>query len=205
MLVHDADGYQPVEWLTRADSVTCNQDRGFVVDARDDGARLRVTAHAEDGYAAYPVTRAGVPVGTCPDCDGSFVRADGSVLCLGCGDRYGLPAGASIREERCECGLPTMRVERGEPISVCLDRDCDSLDRAVTERFDREWDCPDCGSDLRIIRRGGLLAGCDAYPDCDRAFSIPAGTIVDRCDCGLPVFDVGSRKRCLDARCDRFE
>ena len=205
VLVHDADGYQPVAWLTRASSVSCRRDGEFTIDARDGDARLRVAAHVEDGYAAYPVTPAGIPVGSCPDCGGAFVRANGAVTCLECAARYGLPAGASIHEELCECGLPRMRVERGEPLDVCIDRDCDPLEHVVAERFDRAWECPECSSDLRILQRGGLLAGCDTYPECEPAFSIPAGTIVDECACGLPVFDVGSGRRCLDARCDHSD
>lgn len=92
-------------------------------------ARLRVTAHSEDGYAAYPVTRAGRPVG----------------------------------------------------------------------------DCPDCGADLRVLKRGGLLVGCDAYPDCEVSYSLPHGTVVGDCSCGLPVFELASGRRCLDSSCDHHE
>ena len=73
----------------------------------------------------------------------------------------------------------------------------------MREAFDRAWDCPDCGSDLRIVRRGGLLAGCDAYPDCETAFAVPEGVVAGACDCGLPSFAVGDDVRCLDAACER--
>ena len=205
VLVHDADGYQPVAWLTRADSVTCARDRGFSVTARSGEETLRVVGHSEDGYASYPATEAGVPVGSCPDCGRSLVRASGAVSCLGCGNRYGLPAGASIRSEHCECGLPRLRAERGLPFDICMDRDCESLDAAVREEFDRAWDCPECGDDLRVLRRGGLIAGCDSYPDCETGFSIPAGTIVGTCGCDLPLFETPTGRRCLDATCEASE
>ena len=96
-----------------------------------------------------------------------------------------------------------MRVERGSAFEVCLDRSCESLDERVRAAHDREWDCPDCGADLRILRRGGLIAGCERYPDCETGFAIPAGTVVDGCDCGLPVFETASGRRCLDAGCQR--
>ncbi|AGN02193.1 hypothetical protein L593_11240 [Salinarchaeum sp. Harcht-Bsk1] len=256
VLVHDADGYQPVAWLTRAEAVSCSRaseggrptaprtitgrptrdvsggnpaggretndahaaapgtgggtpvgdsieaGAAFTVDARDGDERLRVVAHTEDGYASYPTTRAGHPVGECPDCEGTLVRSGRSVSCIGCGDRFGLPDGATVRRERCSCGLPRLRVERGAPLDVCLDRDCDPLLDAVEERFDREWDCPECGADLRVIQRGGLLLGCDAYPDCETSFGIPTGTVVDDCACGLPVFELASGRRCLDSACE---
>jgi DNA topoisomerase-1 len=98
-----------------------------------------------------------------------------------------------------------MRVERGAVFEVCVDRSCESLDDAVRERFDGAWSCPDCGSSLRILRRSGpLLAGCDAYPACETAFSVPAGVVVDTCDCGLPVFETATGRRCLDGTCDRY-
>jgi len=203
VLVHDADGYQPVAWLTRADAVACSRDGDFAVDARAGNQRLRVVAHAEDGFARYPATEAGTPVGDCPDCGDRLVRTGGAVTCLGCGDRYGLPTGATVTDDRCDCGLPRLRVERGQPFDVCLDRDCDPLDAAVKATFDRAWDCPDCGDDLRILRRGGLLAGCDSYPDCEASFSLPAGTVVGDCACGLPLFETGGGRRCLDGTCER--
>jgi DNA topoisomerase-1 len=202
VLVHDADGYQPVAWLTRADAVTVEAGDGFGLTARLDDRRLRVTADAVD-RATHPVTPAGVPVGTHPDTGGPLVRVDGAVLALDSGTRYPLVAGATVRDDACpDCGLPRMAVDRGDTFEVCLDRDCESLDEAVRERFDRAWTCPDCGADLRIIRRRGrLLAGCDAYPDCETAFTVPAGVIVGDCDCGLPMFETATGRRCLDGTC----
>ncbi|MFT4890026.1 MAG: DNA topoisomerase-1 [Halobacteriales archaeon] len=202
VLVHDAEGYQPVAWLTRAESVACERDAGRIV-ARNGEERLRVLVHDEDGFARYRTSSAGVPVGKCPACGDELVREGGAVACIGCGDRYGLPARATVRDDRCDCGLPRIRVERGVPLDLCLDRSCEPLVEAVAEEFDRVWSCPDCGSDLRILRRGGLLVGCDAYPDCDVSYSFPAGVVVDTCECGLPVFRTPSGRRCLDATCER--
>jgi len=199
VLVHDADGYQPVAWLTRAESVQFVDGR---LDARDGDRRLRVEVHDEHGSARHPVSPAGVPVGDCPACAGALVLASGVVRCLDCGDRYSVPRDAAVLDETCPvCGLPRMRAERGEAFEVCIDRACESLDERVTEAFDREWDCPDCGSDLRVLRRGGLIAGCERYPDCDTGFGIPSGVVDGACDCGLPVFETPTGRRCLDAGC----
>jgi DNA topoisomerase-1 len=208
VLVHDADGYQPVAWLTRPDALTIETaGEGFGITARTDEQVLRVFAHAVAGRGDYPVTEAGIPVGECPDCGGPLLRGGGGVSCLDCEAAYSLAAGATVLDRTCpDCGLPTMRVERGATFEVCVDRRCDPLDDAVRERFDGVWTCPDCGSDLRIVRRRGrLLAGCGAYPDCETAFSLPAGVVVGDCDCGLPVFETATGRRCLDGTCDDFE
>jgi DNA topoisomerase-1 len=200
VLVHDADGYQPVAWLTRPESVRI--DDGVVI-ARDGDELLRVVTHDAHGNARYPVSEAGVPVGDCPDCPGTLVRSNGAVRCAGCSDRYGLPGDATITGGRCrDCRLPTIRTERGQAFELCLDRECDSLDDRVTDASDREWDCPDCDGDLRIVRKGGLFAGCEYHPDCETAFAIPTGVVVDTCACGLPLFETGSGRRCLDATCE---
>ncbi|WP_136717073.1 endonuclease NucS domain-containing protein [Halorientalis salina] len=198
VLVHDSDGYQPVAWLTRADSVSL---RDGTLTATDGDQRLRVETHEEYGSASYPTSPAGVPVGDCPGCDGRLVRADGAVRCLGCDTRHGIPRDATVLDESCECGHPRMRVARGRAFEVCIDRDCESLDEAVKAAYDREWSCPHCDGDLRILRRGGLLAGCEHYPDCDTGWGIPAGTVVGECDCGLPRFETGTGERCLDSGC----
>jgi len=205
VLVHDSDGYQPVAWLTRAASVLCSRDGGFSVDARDGRERLRVLAHREDGFASYPATAAGVPVGQCQSCDGTLVRSRGTVVCIDCGDQYGLPAGATVRGEHCSCGLPRLRVERGVSLDVCLDHDCEPLVEAVAAEFDREWNCPSCDAPLRVLERGGVLVGCDSYPDCETSFSMPTGTIVGPCDCGLPVFETASGRRCLNTDCEQYD
>lgn len=220
VLVHDADGYQPVAWLTRLEALTVESDPVRVVardgcesnDSQanqkseisgDGGQRLRVTVHDEYALSSVPASAAGTPVGTCPGCGGSLVRTKGGVVCVDCDVRYGLPGDASVLDEMCDCGLPRIRAERGAEFEVCLDRDCESLDDAVREAFGRAWDCPDCGDDLRVIRRGGLLAGCDACPDCETAFSFPRGVVAGTCDCGLPAFRTAMGSvRCLDATCE---
>ena len=197
-LVHDAAGYQPVAWLTRPESVTVEPD---AVTAADGDQHLSVSIHDTHARGRYPTTDAGVPVGECP-CGGQFVRARGAVTCPECGDRYGLPTGAAVTDEHCsECGLPRLRAERGATFVVCLDWDCESLDERVRRAFDREWDCPDCGADLRVLRRGGLVLGCDRYPDCETAFAFPEGVHDGTCACGLPAFESSSGRRCLDATC----
>ncbi|MEF8883041.1 MAG: hypothetical protein V5A34_11025, partial [Halapricum sp.] len=55
-----------------------------------------------------------------------------------------------------------------------------------------------------VLRRGGLLAGCEHYPDCDTGFAFPAGTVVGECDCGLPLFETSTGQRCLDATCQAW-
>jgi DNA topoisomerase-1 len=208
-LVHDAAGYQPAAWLTRPDDLTVTDDGdGFRVVAGDGERRLTVESHAVAGRATLPVSPAGVPVGESPpahpEATGPLVRVDGAVVALDSGARYPLVAGATTLDATCpDCGLPLMRAERGAAFEVCVDRSCESLDDAVRDRFDRVWTCPDCGDDLRVVRRRGrLLAGCDGYPDCETAFSIPAGVVVEDCDCGLPVFETATGRRCLDGTCD---
>jgi DNA topoisomerase-1 len=205
VLVHDADGYQPVAWLTRPDSLSVEEDAsGFGLTARAGEQTLRVVSHAVAGRATYPVSEAGVPVGHHPETGEPLVRAGRSVVGLDSGVRYPLVAGARVLEETCDdCGLPLMRAERGAVFEVCVDRSCEPLDDAVRERFDGAWPCPDCGSPLRLLRRSGrLVAGCDDYPACETAFSVPAGVVVDGCDCGLPVFETATGRRCLDGACD---
>jgi DNA topoisomerase-1 len=203
VLVHDADGYQPVAWLTRPAELSVTTDPLWVV-ATDGDESLQIEAAGEDdgdlALRDHDVSRAGIPVGDCR-CGGHLVRAVGEVVCLDCEAVFGLPSGASVTDETCDCGLPKFRADRGETFELCLDYDCGSLTDAVTERFDREWDCPECGSALEVLRRGGLIAGCAAYPDCETGFSIPDGCIVEECDCGLPVFETASGRRCLDATC----
>jgi len=210
VLVHDADGYQPVAWLTRAEHV---QFVDGVLDASDGDQRLRVEVHEEHGSARHPVSRAGVPVGDCPDCDGTadrdgtLVLARGTVTCHDCERDYSVPRDVAVLDDTCEdCGLPLMRAERGEVFDLCLDRDCESLDEQVRAAFDRAWDCPEtgCDGDLRILRRGGLIAGCEQYPDCDTGFGLPGGVLDGTCDCGLPAFETPTGRRCLDAACDRL-
>jgi len=203
-LVHDADGYQPVAWLTRPDSVVVESDGdGFSITARDGTRRLRVVAEEATAGRALPVTEAGIPVGTCPGDDGRLVRSRGDVVCLDCEERWGLPAGASVTDGVCDdCGLPKIRVERGEPFHLCLDPACDPMEAAVSDRFDRVWDCPDCGGELLVnAAPGRVYLGCENDPDCETTFSFPSGVVVDECDCGLPVFETATGRDCLNGSC----
>ena len=198
VLVHDADGYQPVAWLTRPESVTVSEGR---VTATDGNQRLDVEIHERYAHGHYPTSDAGIPVGECPDSEQTLVRTRDTVSCPG-GESYGLPAHATVLDETCaDCGLPRIRVSRGETFTLCLDRACDSLDERVRARFDREWDCPDCGGALRVLRRGGLILGCEHYPDCDTGYAFPSGTHEDTCECGLPIFETATGRRCLDSSC----
>lgn len=199
VLVHDADGYQPVAWLTRPESVTVTDDR---VTATDGDQQLVVDIDDANHQHTVAMTEAGTPMGNCPDCGRTLVRTRGSVSCPDCGN-YSLPAKATVREEVCtDCGLPMMQVDRGEPFNLCIDRDCESLDARVKDTFDRTWDCPDCGGDLRVLRRGGLILGCEQYPDCETGFAFPGGSHVGTCSCGLPMFEISGSQRCLDSTCE---
>jgi DNA topoisomerase-1 len=199
VLVHDAAGYQPVAWLTRPETSTVAGDPP-TVEARDGDARLRVLFHETSVDARVPVSAAGTVAGPCP-CGGALVERSGALACTDCDREHGLPAGATTLDERCDCGLPRVEVTRGTRFAVCADRTCDPLDAAVRDRFDRDFDCPDCGDDLRVVRAGGLYLGCDAYPDCETAFAVPEAERDGTCACGLPTFE----GRCLDRACERAD
>lgn len=200
VLIHDVEGYQPAAWLTRPEALIVTRDP-LTIDAKDGDRTLRAVFHDVTTEAVVPASPAGVPVGTHPD-GGPLVRARGAVVDVTTGERWPLPPDATVTETACDdCDLPTFTVERGAAFEVCIDRGCDSLDDRVRAAFDRAWSCPECGDDLRVLRRGGLIAGCDAYPDCDVGFAVPRGVVAGTCDCGLPVFDLGNRVRCLDTAC----
>lgn len=201
VLVHDRDGYRPVAWLTRAEAVAERADPPGLEAVADD-RRLRVTCHAVTTDERVPASPAGTPVEDCPACQGTLIRSPGAVTCLGCDAAYRIPRDAALTGGQCpDCGLPEMRVERGAPFVLCVDRGCSSIDAAVAERFDGTWNCPACNGALRIIRRDGLLAGCENYPACEVAFAFPTGVVSGSCDCGLPAFATGGGTRCLDATC----
>jgi DNA topoisomerase-1 len=197
VLVHDAEGYQPVAWLSRADRVAIGDDG---LRAWCDDAFLAVSVHDRYGGGRFPTGTAGTPVAPCPDCDETFVRASGRVSCVECDATYGLPGDATVLESTCEdCGRPEIAVERGQRFEVCLDPGCDPLEAAVAAAFDRVWSCPDCGEDLRVRRRGGLLLGCEAYPECEWSRSFPRETFDGECACGLPTVSEG----CVNEQCER--
>ncbi len=203
-LVHDADGYQPVAWLTRPDSVVVEGDgAGFSVTARDGARRLRIVTDSATASRALPITEAGVQVGTCPDDGGVLVRSRGDVVCLDCEARWGLPAGASVTDATCaDCGLPKIRVERGEPFHLCLDPSCDPMEAAVSDRFDRAWNCPDCDGELTVeFAPGRVYLACEHETACGTTLSIPSGVAVDECGCGLPIFETPTGRSCLDGNC----
>ncbi len=197
VLVHDAEGYQPVAWITRADRVAVSDDG---LRAWRDDALLSVSVADRYGGLRSPTGRAGAPVADCPDCEEILIRASGRVSCVGCDGNYGLPGDARLRDSTCDdCGLPEIAVERGQRFEICLDPGCEPLEDTVAAAFDRVWSCPDCGEDLRVRRRGGLLLGCEAYPDCEWSRSIPHEPFDDECPCGLPTLSDG----CLNEQCER--
>ncbi|MFB6271148.1 MAG: DUF91 domain-containing protein [Halobacterium sp.] len=198
VLVHDADGYQPAAWLTRAGVVRYTRDaRGFRIDAADGDERLVVESATEHGDAHYPASPAGPPVGSC-DCGGTLVRDGGRVVCVDCRDSYAIPRDAAVVDDECpDCGLPRIRVERGGEIVACLDRDCGPIADAVSDRFDGAWTCR-CGAPLEIESERGLHAAC---PDCGARHRLPVGTVADDCDCGLPRFQTRDGRQCLDSDC----
>lgn len=202
VLVHDVDGYQPVAWLTRPEDLSVTTDPLWVVASDgDESLRIEAAEGSTLGLQEHGVSVAGIPVGDCC-CGGPLVRTNDTVVCLDCDERFSLPQGAHVTDGCCECGLPTFRVDRGDTFELCLDYECGSLLNAVADRFDGEWDCPNCDGALDVIRRGTLMAGCEHYPDCETGFAIPDGNLLGDCDCGLPLFDTGDGNRCLDATCE---
>lgn len=202
VLVHDIEGYRPVAWMTRAETVSIDDEEG-ILTAVDGDQWLRIDLKHEQSDRQFAGSKAGEPVSTCITCRSPLVDAGNSVHCVGCDEQYGLPRGASLLDERCECGLPRMRVVRGDQFELCIDRSCEPLQEVVSERFDGRWECPDaqCDGRLRIIHRGGLMIACDAYPDCNEQYSMPIGTVENTCGCGLPRFRINGSSQCLDSSC----
>ncbi len=202
VLVHDVSGYKPVAWITRGDSVSTDRDTN-VITAVDGDHWLRIDVEQSIIDRQFPGSPAGEPTTNCPDCGGPLVVRRDEIHCIACHERYGLPSDAMLIDEKCSCGLPKMRVDRGETFELCVDRTCEPLDERIADRFDGVWDCPetDCDGSLRVLRRGGLLLGCDQYPDCETAFRFPAGTLSGNCTCGLPRFSRDGESHCLDVSC----
>ncbi|ERH13201.1 MAG: Zn-finger domain associated with topoisomerase type I, partial [halophilic archaeon J07HB67] len=171
VLVHDADGYQPVAWLTRPGEVWVDESPdddtagGVELVAVDGDERLAARFDPEPTVDRHVVTAAGTPTGTC-HCGGELVATSGEVCCLDCEASYAVPRGGEVVDATCEaCGLPELSVERGEQFRVCLDRDCRPLAVAVASALDGRVDCPDCGAPLRVeTHRGRQFLGCDDYP-----------------------------------------
>lgn len=213
VLVHDSDGYSPVAWLTRPASLAIEQSDDTTIEANDGDQHLHVRFHELYGVVAYPGSVAGAPVGTCSETESALVRNRGSVVNIETSAEYGIPTGAVVLDERCDdCGLPLIRVERGKCFEVCLDRECEPLEATVIAAFDRAWSCPECGDDLRVLQRGGLIVQCDSYSeDCETEFVFPSGTVVGTCECGLPMFETETEEKaeaqgdipCRHVPCDR--
>lgn len=202
VLIHDASGYQPAAWLTRPETVEITHNaEGYEIVATADDHRLSVRSVDHHGHMQYPISPAGAPVGTCPDCEQAMVRAGGAVVCIGCLTSLSLPHDATVAEACCPtCRLPTMILQRGAEVRVCLDETCDSLVSHLAERFDGRWSCPTCDGVMLMGRDGSLQLEC---ADCDRRHTVPAGLVSERCSCGLPRFGTARGDRCLDTDCDR--
>ncbi len=202
VLVHDVDGYQPVAWITRAERVVIDDELGTVT-AVDGDRWLQIQVISSLVNRQLPGTVVGIPIADCPSCGGRLVDANDAVHCVSCRNKYGIPSDAELLDSRCDCGLPLMRVERGDVFTLCIDRTCDPMEAAIADRFDGTWSCPDhdCDGQLRAIRRGHLMLGCNQYPDCEISFRLPVGIVEGHCGCGLPRFHTSNGSRCLDLNC----
>jgi DNA topoisomerase-1 len=199
VLVHDESGYQPAAWLTRAEAVNVDTATPLELTATSGDQSLRVVGTAETACTTHPVTPSGPTIGDCPSCTGTLIRAGGDVVCTGCGERWSLPADATVLDAVCpDCDLPRMTADRGAPLEACLDPGCQSLAATARDRFEGAWDCPQCGGTLSIRSAASLLAGCAA---CGEWYPIPTGTATGTCPCGLPQFRTPQGLRCLDAGC----
>ena len=201
VLLHDLEGYQPVAWLTRADTVRYDAKQGVLTAVQGDRWLRVAIEHAtiDRRIAGSP---AGEPISSCPDCASPLIETADGIACIGCDARYGLPDGATVLDQSCDCGLPLMAVERGDRFELCIDRECAPLETVVADRFDGAWDCPACSDGtLNVIRRGRLMVGCDQYPDCETAYQFPKGVVDGTCACGLPRFAYGDTATCLDSGC----
>lgn len=202
VLVHDADGYQPAAWLTRADTVRVTRtDDGFELFATKDDATLHIESHTTTGDRYYPSSPAGPPTGACPTCPGTLIETTAAIVCTACRHQYQIPRDATIADDPCpDCGLPLMTVERGATFELCTDHSCDALADVVADQFDTAWPCPNCGSPTTIDDTRGVCATCTA---CDTTVSVPRGTIIGECPCGMPLFASADATRCFDPDCTR--
>lgn len=69
--------------------------------------------------------------------------------------------------------------------------------------------CPECGSELRIIRSKKTkkrFVGCSGYPDCTKSYPLPQkGKVTptgEVCTCGAPVVKISRRKYCINPECE---
>lgn len=82
----------------------------------------------------------------------------------------------------------------------------------LRETMDKKYvvgKCPECGSDLRIIRSKKTkkrFVGCSGYPKCSKAYPLPQKGKVEptgeTCACGAPVVKLSGRKYCLNPECE---
>ncbi|MDD1721408.1 MAG: DEAD/DEAH box helicase [Euryarchaeota archaeon] len=141
-------------------------------------------------------------VGHCKRCGGSLRRVDNVITCQ-CGVIYKLPAGADLAHTTCSCGLPKFKLKL-LGVDVCVDRQCENMDDIIAAAFaNHKFTCPRCESSLTVVRRRGLIVGCERYYDgCKTAFLLPANaSITGRCTCGLPRLQLKTKARCLDTTC----
>lgn len=87
----------------------------------------------------------------------------------------------------------------------------------VTDEKDNDLGlCPDCGSNLRIIRMkmGKQFIGCSGYPNCRKGYPLPQGAYITvlkkKCkDCGMATVKVRRAKTifemCIDPKCKSKE
>ncbi|MFX0091436.1 MAG: DEAD/DEAH box helicase [Candidatus Hodarchaeota archaeon] len=137
-----------------------------------------------------------------------WIEDNNLVVCSNCSENYKIPTKSQLIEEECErCGLPMVAISQLYSLKVCINRTCQNMDDIVRTRFENEgYQCPNCQSPLKVIRRRGLIAGCTNYYDrqqpCKTAFSLPRNSlIVDRCICGLPFIQLKTKSRCLNTAC----
>lgn len=197
VLVHDATGYQPVAWLTRADTVTVTHDDAFRVTAHDERTDdwLRVTGHP-DGTRAdgreigglsgqYPVTAAGEPIGRCPACEGALVDTGGAVTCVHCSEHHAYPDDATIRrptpgsttlaasDAMAADGSDTMAVEASDAMATDASEGASAPTSATTTAatddaaIDGSPATCDCGLPRMRVERGAVI-DCCVDRECER-------------------------------------
>jgi len=141
-------------------------------------------------------------IGRCKCCGGSLRRIENVITC-DCGVVYKLPNGVELAQNPCSCGLPKFKLKLFG-VDVCVDRQCENMDEVIGRQFAAsDFTCPKCGGPLIVVRRKGLIAGCERYYEgCKTAFLLPPNaTIIGRCACGLPRLQLKIKARCLDTKC----